>query len=205
MGGSISYPDPLLINTVGHSVGVLLFGVLVVLLFKNQRHNGLRQTRLSLIAGLLAFLWNLGSLLVLASSEQETLLLEAVVTFSFSVLSLLPAVLLHLVLKHTRRAIVICGYLMSGLAVLLHLVELAEPPSRPHQAALLVISAGFGLLVVIAMVLSLRSVRKPFALDSEVVSLGCLLLFTLSLFISAMAMQPRRGLPKSPGIMLAFR
>jgi two-component system, LytTR family, sensor kinase len=180
MDGSISYRDPLLINTVGHSVGVLLFGVLVVLLFKDQRHNGLRQTRLSLIAGLLAFLWNLGSLLVLASSGRETLLLEAVVTFSFSVLSLLPAVLLHLVLKHTRRAFVICGYLMSGLAVLLHLVELAEPPSRPHQAALLVISAGFGLLVVITMALSLRSVRKPFALDSEVVSLGCLLLFTLS-------------------------
>lgn len=177
---TIYYRDPLLINTIGHSVGVLLFGVLTALLFKDQRRHAGVQTRLPLIAGLLALLWNLGSLLVLAFSANHDRLLENVVTFSFSVLSVLPAVLFHIVLKNTRRALVICGYSMSGLAVLLHVAELATPPSRPHQAALLVIAGGFGSLVALSMVFTLRQGRKTFAFDSEFVSLGCLLLFTLS-------------------------
>ncbi len=99
----VSYRDPLLINTVGHAVGVLLFGVMALLLLKDWRHNGVRQTRLSLAAALLALFWNGGSLMVLASSGCESRLLEEVVSFSFSVLSVLPAVLLHLVLGHRKH------------------------------------------------------------------------------------------------------
>jgi hypothetical protein len=42
MFGSISYRDPLLINTIGHSVGVLLFGRMMALLLTDWRHNGVR-------------------------------------------------------------------------------------------------------------------------------------------------------------------
>jgi hypothetical protein len=177
---TIYYRDPLLINTIGHSVGVLLFGVLAALLFKDQRRHAVMQTRLPLIAGLLALLWNLGSLLVLAFSAGHSAWLEEVVTFSFSVLSLLPAVLFHVILRNTRRALVACGYAISGLAVLLHLIELAAPPSRPHQAALLVIAGGFGLLITLSLLMSVRQVRKTSAFNSDTVSLACLLLFTIS-------------------------
>lgn len=177
---TINFRAPLLINTIGHSVGVLLFGVLVALLFKDQRRHAVMQTRLPLIAGLLGLLWNLGSLLVLASSESDSLVLEDVVTFSFSVLSVLPAVLFHLVLKNTRRRFVICGYAISAIAVLLHLVELVTPPSKPHQAALLVIAGGFGLLIAVSMMPTIRPGRPRPALDSEIVALGCLLLFSVS-------------------------
>jgi hypothetical protein len=70
MPDAISYRDPLLINTLGHSVGVLVFGVLVMLLVRDRRHrSGAAQTRLPIIAGLLAFLWNFGA----ASGRRQTM------------------------------------------------------------------------------------------------------------------------------------
>ena len=176
---SIDYRDPLLINTVGHSVGILVFGAMAVLLVKDWRHNGLRQTRLSLTAALLAFFWNLGSLLVLAASDQESLALEALVTFSFSILSLLPAVLLHIVLRRRRLIWIAGGYALSGLAVLFHLCEFVLAPARLHQFGLLVIAVGYGLLVGTIMALRFRSKGQLFR-DPEFVSLACLLLFSIS-------------------------
>ena len=177
---SIDYRDPLLINTVGHSVGILVFGAMAVLLVKDWRHNGLRQTRLSLTAALLAFFWNLGSLLVLAASGHESLALEALVTFSFSILSLLPAVLLHIVLRQRRLIWKAGGYALSGLAVLFHLCEFVLAPARLHQFGLLVIAVGYGLLVGTIMALRFRSKGRQLLRDPEFVSLACLLLFSIS-------------------------
>ena len=177
---SIDYRDPLLINTVGHSVGILVFGAMAVLLVKDWRHNGLRQTRLSLTAALLAFFWNLGSLLVLAASDQESLALEALVTFSFSILSLLPAVLLHIVLRRRRLIWIAGGYALSGLAVLFHLCEFVLAPARLHQFGLLVIAIGYSFLIGTLLVVSFRSKGRTFLHNPELVSLACLLLFSIS-------------------------
>ena len=177
---SIDYRDPLLINTVGHSVGILVFGAMAVLLVKDWRHNGLRQTRLSLTAALLAFFWNLGSLLVLAASGHESLALEALVTFSFSILSLLPAVLLHIVLRRRRLIWIAGGYALSGLAVLFHLCEFVLAPARLHQFGLLVIAVGYSFLIGTLLVVSFRSKGRTFLHNPELVSLACLLLFSIS-------------------------
>ena len=111
--------NPLLINTVGHSVGLLLFSVLVGLLIADWRRNGIRQTGLTLTAATLALLWNLGSLLVLASSRASIATLDTLVTFSFSVLTILPAVLLNVVLPQRKRLIVASGYAISLVAIAL--------------------------------------------------------------------------------------
>ncbi|HXR74962.1 MAG TPA: histidine kinase [Bryobacteraceae bacterium] len=177
---AIDYRDPLLINTVGNSVGMLVFGAMAVLLIKDWRHNGLRQTRLSLTAALLAFFWNLGSLLVLAASGQESLALEALVTFSFSILSLLPAVLLHIVLKRRQLIWIAGGYGLSGVAVLFHVGEVAFAPARLHQFGLLVIAVGYGLLIGTLLVVNFRSKGRKFLYDPELISLTCLLLFSIS-------------------------
>ena len=174
------YRDPLLINTIGHAVGTLLFGVLVALLIQDWRHNGVRQTRLSVTAALLALLWNLGSLLVLASSREELRVLEAVVTFSFSILSLLPAVLLHSVLRQRQRMVIGCGYALSGVAVALHWCEFVVVPYRLHQAALLVIAIGFSTLVGIVMLRNASFGGRRRTRDAEWLSLACLLLFSAS-------------------------
>ncbi len=63
---SYNWRDPILINTVGHWAGVLLFSVTILLLLRNWRIHGIRTVKLPLIAAGLALGWNLGSLIVLA-------------------------------------------------------------------------------------------------------------------------------------------
>ncbi|HMJ60628.1 MAG TPA: histidine kinase [Bryobacteraceae bacterium] len=150
--------DPILINTVGHSAGLLLFGLILILLVRDWRAHGVRQTKLSLAAAALALTWNAGALIALASHEPAV-----VVIVSFSALSLLPAVLLQVALQGKHPAIVVAGYIVSASAVVLHCGDL-------HQMAVVLIAAGFGLLTVVAF----------FLVRQEWISLGCLLLFTTS-------------------------
>ncbi len=180
MLGPSSARDPLLINTVGHSIGLLLFAVLVALLLLDWRRNGIKRTGLSLTAATLALLWNLGSLLVLASAANSDKTLDALVTFSFSVLSVLPAVLLNIVLQGRQKAIVLSGYALSGIAVALHLCQLTLASSSFREWALLVVSAGFAGLLGLAILISVRSKRHQSDFRSQLTSLGCLLLFALS-------------------------
>jgi signal transduction histidine kinase len=175
-----SLRDPVLINTVGHTAGVLLFGLIIVLLIRDWRAHGVRQTKLSLVAAALALGWNVGSLVALASNSAGTLPIGMVETVSFSVLSLLPAVLLQVALQGKHRLIVTAGYAVSTCAVALHFGELAYPSVGLHQAALVSIAAGFGLLTVIAFLVR-RKHRTDGQTDAaEWISLGCLLLFTSS-------------------------
>jgi two-component system, LytTR family, sensor kinase len=180
MLGASNARDPLLINTVGHSIGLLLFAVLVALLLLDGRRNGIKKTGLSLTAASLALLWNLGSLLVLASAANSDKTLEALVTFSFSVLSVLPAVLLNVVLEGRQKAIVISGYALSGTAVALHLCELNLASFRFREWALQVVSFGFAALLGLAILILLRSKRAQPGFQGQLISLGCLLLFALS-------------------------
>ena len=57
------------------------------------------------MAAALAMLWNLGSLVALAAGPRGGQIAGAIVALSFSVLSLLPAVLLHISLQSRRRAV----------------------------------------------------------------------------------------------------
>ncbi len=176
----INAREPLLINTVGHAVGLMLFSVLVVLLISDGRRRGYKHTSLSLAAATLALLWNLGSLLVLAVSNDAGRSVGTLAAGSFSVLSILPAVLLHLVLRGNLKGVVAGGYLVSAAAVVLHLFELQDAPSRFHQWALFLISGGFPILIGIAIVYTARSRRPSPTFQTQLISLGALLLFVLS-------------------------
>lgn len=175
----VTLRDPVLINTIGHSAGLLLFGFVIILLLRDRRAQAIRQTRLSLIAAALAFGWNAGSLIALASHRQSTLLVDVLMTASFSLLSLLPAVLLDVVLRGKQRTIVTAGYLVSACAALLHFAELFTSSMGLHQAALVVIAAGFAVLTITAFARRGRAPERA-AEASEWLSLACLLLFTTS-------------------------
>jgi len=54
-------------------------------------------------AAALAMLWNLGSLVGMATGPEGGIAAEIIVAASFSVLSLLPAVLLHISLQSRQR------------------------------------------------------------------------------------------------------
>jgi signal transduction histidine kinase len=172
--------DPLLINTVGHSVGFLLFSVLVVLLIADWRRKGIRQTGLTLTAASLALLWNLGSLMVLASSRTPGPTLDTLVTFSFSVLSILPAVLLNVVLQGKKKLLLVTGYAVSVAAIALHFYEIDLSEGRLHQWGIYAVSVGFGILLTLAIVLTIRSEVAGRARSGRLVSLICLLCFSLS-------------------------
>ena len=98
-----SWHDPVLINTVGHCAGALLFCVIILLLIRNWRTHGISRAKLPLVAAALALGWNVGSLLILGSPDAAPEWIAAVATASFSMLTILPAVLLHVALQGRQR------------------------------------------------------------------------------------------------------
>jgi len=166
--------DPVLINTIGHTAGLLLFGFIIILFFRDRRAHGVRRITLSLLAAALALSWNIGSLIALGAGDQESPSMAMVMAASFSVLSLLPAVLLQIAVQSQLLGLVYAGYAVSIVAVVLHVSELFINGPVPHQAALLLVALGFGALTVAAVLVK----RKRGV--SEWFSLICLLLFASS-------------------------
>src|SRR5664279_1963900 len=169
--------QPLLINILGHAAGALIFGIFLVLLFSGRGWSGLQGRSLSVLAASLALAWNLGSLVVLARPALPPPLLDLVVATSFSVLSLLPAVLLQVSLEGAWPALVGTGYALSTAAVIMHFWEIQGNGPALHQTALLVITVGFLILAVVAG--AAPALRKR---GSGIRILGsmCLALFAMS-------------------------
>jgi hypothetical protein len=138
--------EPLLINILGHAAGALIFAIFLGLLFSGRGWSGARGRYKTGLAAALACLWNLGSLLVLVRPGWPPLLLDLIVALSFSVLSLLPAVLLDLSLADRHRPLAACGYILSAVAVAMHFRELFGHSVALHQVALLLITIGFLML-----------------------------------------------------------
>ena len=172
--------DPVWINTIGHTAGVLLFGLIIALLVRDRRARGVRQIGLSTLAAALALVWNIGSLIALAFPEANSILITAVMTISFSVLSLIPAVLLQVALRGQRFVLTLCGYAVSTIAVVLHVSELFVSNEYPHQWALILIASGFGVLTIVAFASRWRSISRKSMETAEWLSLASLLFFTSS-------------------------
>ncbi len=66
-----NWRDPILINTIGHTAGILLFGFIIVLLIRDRRAHGIRQTKLSISAAGLALAWNVGSITVFRIDHDQ--------------------------------------------------------------------------------------------------------------------------------------
>jgi len=149
----LSIHAPVLVNTIGHCAGVIIFGILLHLFLLDWRRARGERSALPLIASTLGLLWNLGSLIGMATSPQGDPIADAIVAGSFSVLSLLPAVLLHISLRSRHAGLWMAGYAISGCAVLLHIGDLITGAPRFHYAGILLVTIGFGLLTVISVVL----------------------------------------------------
>jgi hypothetical protein len=159
---NLSMPDwssihkPVLVNTVGHCAGVVVFGMLLWLFLANRSRGREYRSTLPAVASALAMLWNLGSLLALAAGPAGGAAVNIAVAASFAVLSLLPAVLLHIFLQSHRRPLWIAGYVVSTAAVVLHIADLAARSPRLHSAALRVVIFGFAGLTTISVILEMQ-------------------------------------------------
>ncbi|MEX2261722.1 MAG: sensor histidine kinase [Bryobacteraceae bacterium] len=168
----------LLVNTLGHAAGTLIFGIFLLLLLRDRAGARLRGSRLTMLAAALAFSWNFGSLIVLASKDGEAMATQLVIALSFTALSLLPAVLLDLSLSGRFRVVSYAGYGLAIVATLMHLTELVLPASQYHRAALTLITGGFGLLTAISAACFFRSRDK--GLMPRLLAVMALFLFAMS-------------------------
>jgi two-component system, LytTR family, sensor kinase len=168
-----------LVNIIGHSAGAIIFGIFLVLLLRDRAPTGLRSHRKSLSAAALAFLWNIGSLAVLTHSFGRRS--DLLVAFSFSVLSLLPAVLFDLSLDGQFRPIIGAGYALSFGAVAMHLCQLADPTRDYQRKALLLITVGFAALTCVALIgLAVRTDREKRKRTSRMFAAMCSALLAIS-------------------------
>jgi hypothetical protein len=112
--------DPILINTIGHTAGLILFGFIIALLLRDRRAYALGETKLSILAAALAFGWNAGSLIALGAGNLGSPFMQVVTAVNFAVLSLLPAVLLQVILRGQLPTVTGAGYAISAAAIALH-------------------------------------------------------------------------------------
>src|ERR1700756_4196561 len=168
-----------LVNTIGHSAGAIIFGSFLVLLLRDRAPTGLRSSWRSLSAAALAFLWNIGSLAVLTHSLGSRP--DLLVAFSFSVLSLLPAVLFDLSLDGQLRPIIGAGYALRFLAVAMHLWQIVDSSRDYERKALLLITVGFASLTCVALIgLAVQSDREKRKKTSRMVAAMCSALLAIS-------------------------
>src|SRR5580704_15913864 len=156
----LSVHKPVIVNTIGHSAGVVIFGILLYLFLVNWRRAREEPSSLPAVAAALAMLWNLGSLIALASGPSSGPVADVIVAASFSVLSILPAVLLHISLGSDYRPLWRSGYVLSTIAVGLHAGDLLTGAPRFHYAALILVTAGFACLTIISVLLELRQEKR---------------------------------------------
>jgi two-component system LytT family sensor kinase len=169
--------ESLLVNALGHSAGVLIFGIFLYLLIQDRAARRLAGSTKSMLAAALAFLWNLASLIVLGLNSSASTTAEITAACGFSVLSLLPAVLFDLCLRDRLRVLVRLGYALSALAIVFHLAELTLNSSQYHRLGLALIIFGYGALTCIAA-LNFFTTRDR-ATTSRLV--GTMLLFLLAM------------------------
>src|ERR1700692_5108119 len=96
MPDRLSLHAPVLVNTIGHCAGAIAFGILLYLFLLDWRRATAERSLLPSIAAGLAFLWNMGSLIGMATAPPGDLFAHGIIGGSLSVLCLLPAVLVHI-------------------------------------------------------------------------------------------------------------
>ena len=146
---------PVLINALGHLAGIAAFGAFLWLLRRGAAGDAAPASRLPEAAAVLALLWNLGSLAVLASTPGSAGA-EWTASLSFAVLSVLPAVLLHLALGPEYAGLRRAGYAIATVAAAAHASEAAGLAEGSHALGIYVITYGFGGLAVAAALLLSR-------------------------------------------------
>ena len=178
--------ESFLVNTLGHSAGVVLFGIFLYLLIQDRASRRLTGSRKPILAAALALAWNVASLLVLGSGARGGVFSNLMAALGFSVLSLLPAVLFDLSIPGRYRALVRAGYALSAVAIGLHLLELLrlELFGQAHYWGLLLITIGFGTLTAIAAIGSLIRGEGTVGTHRATISR---LVATMSLFLLAMS------------------
>ena len=178
MTDQLSIHGPILANTLGHCAGALIFGTLLYLFLLDWYRSRRSRSQLSAIACGLAFTWNFGSIFAIALNGTGSSLAQAIITISFSALTFLPAVLLHISLSAHHRFLIVSGYVLSATSIVLHVLTSLFAPEGLHQQAILFITFGFAVLSFVSVIREMR--RSGRAAGSRLAVAMSLLLFAIS-------------------------
>lgn len=187
MPEALNLREPLLVNAVGHSAGMLIFGLLLLVLLRDTRLWRAKRGWLAPLAALLAVIWNGGSLVALAGSVSGQWSAAAPTALGFAALSLLPAVLLAISLGSAALTIQLLGGILSATAAAMHIAE-ALGDDAFHRGGLLLVTVGFAVLPALAW----YSLRKQRLALSRLLVPMALVLFAISFvhFGDAHAVHP---------------
>ncbi|MEP7362177.1 MAG: histidine kinase [Acidobacteriota bacterium] len=166
---TLSAHEPLMVNTIGHSLGAVLFAVFFLLV--------MRSARLPAVAAALAFVWNAASLTVLAMNDFGWPGSGLFVSIATSALCLLPAVLFDVSLAPGSRGLVRVGYAVGIGATILHGFEHFSPGLDVHRIALIFTTAGFVILTPLSL-WTARTDSRP--ARSRLVAAMALFLFAIT-------------------------
>ncbi len=181
MGEALQIHEPLLLNTLGHSAGVLIFGIFLYLLITDRVGARLHGHKLAIATAALALVWDLSSLTVLAITDPTSVASRVLVALSSSALSLLPALLLDLSLDGRFRYVVGTGYVLSSVSIAMHALEMPLRAPQLHRPGQFIITSGFGLLTVaIAVWVLLSGEVKRREMTSRLTGTMGLFLFAMS-------------------------
>jgi hypothetical protein len=133
--------EPLLVNAIGHSAGMLIFGLLLLVLLRDRRLWRAKRGWLAPVAALLAAVWNGGSLAALAASVSGQWSTTVPTGVGFAALSLLPAVLLAIALGPEAASIQWLGGIVSTTAAAMHIGE-SFGGEALHRTALFIVTIG---------------------------------------------------------------
>jgi two-component system, LytTR family, sensor kinase len=147
--------SPILGNTLGHCTGVACFSILLYLFFLDWRRSRRKRSRMAIYAAALGLLWSIGDLVVLAPGLQENLTVHILHVISFSALSFLPAVLLHIWLENRYAYLRYIGYAIASAGAGQHLWTHFDNSISTHFVALDLLTIGFSGLTIIAILVEL--------------------------------------------------
>ena len=157
-----------ILHGVGFLTGAALYGMLVAMVLRGDRHAAASVRRgdgLAMLTGVLGLAWNLGAL-VLVTHPPSTHSLFAI---AYAALGLLPAVFVHVAVSSWRadprgrrfgRWIVGLGYTLAGGAALAQAGEAAASGFTPSRVAFQVLAVGFVVIVGLMVMAAPPEMRR---------------------------------------------
>lgn len=177
--GMYSLNAALLLNLLGFSVGIALYGLLGAMVL---RHRGLGRLAggdlLLLTTAALGLLWNLGELYSFALKDfGHSEISPVLIAISYSALGFLPSVVVHSAQAESGgpRWLLFPAYGLSGLAAALHFGAALSGETVPSYTALLTLTLGSATLSIALLIVHLRQ-----TLEKKAILASALLVFAVS-------------------------
>lgn len=169
----------ILVNLLGFTVGIALYGLLALMVIKHRGSSTSRSVELLLMTtAVLGLVWNIGELIVMIQRDFEStkpfLFLSAA---AYSALGFLPSVVVHSAQNEATRSRMPVGfaYAVSVFAAIMHFTAAIAGKPVPSAAALQMLTIGAVTLAGVLLILNFRQ-----TLEKKAIWATALLVFAVS-------------------------